>query len=160
MIDHKQEAIDFETFRKMFNEEWYKTVDGITIDGRDALKALYARIAPLIKREFPEEEFELIIYNVHTGKMSVEDAIINFKCLWEGQEPRDGTGECQHKGKLALAAADNDNRLPRCLDCGEEVERRSGVGRREGSGRRFYDGILEPRGDRRSGSDRRKAGSG
>jgi len=42
-----------------------------------------------------------------------------------------GTGKCQHKGKWAYASADNDNQLPRCLDCQQEVERRSGAKRRE-----------------------------
>lgn len=74
----------------------------------------------------------------------------------------DGTGECQHKGKWAYASSDNENWLPRCLDCGKEVERRSGEERRECArrerdiGRRTLD-KSDSHIDRRILKDRRNA---
>jgi len=153
-------------------------------------------IAPLMVREFPEEEMRNILRDndYSDGALFVKD----IKALWEGEQPKgtcrecapwgskgykthgmlgagapydcpacnpkgtcqtcggrkripcgpefwqgydicsdcDGTVECQHKGKWAYASADNDNWLPRCLDCKQEVERRSGEEQRKTKGRR------------------------
>lgn len=160
-------------------------------------EALYNRIAPLIRGEFPEDfpkqAAEIIkrwgnyAKNLKDKKTAsalfylasnLRDWTDSLKRLWEGQPPLEGdnileqeqpkgtcqtcggsgmkwphgnhqqcscstfsyshrcpdckgAGDCQHKGKWAYASADNENWLPRCLDCGEEVERRSGE-RREG----------------------------
>lgn len=52
---------------------------------------------------------------------------------WDGNEAAeftcpqcDGTGNCQHKGNQGWLDAKNKTGPPKCLDCGEEVERRNG----------------------------------
>ncbi len=87
--DRKQEVINFETFRSIFNEEWYRVVAGEGIAGRFALKNFYDRIAPPVAREFPEEEIRKYFRDKFFGVGSIkpqwmDEFIAVLKRLWEG----------------------------------------------------------------------------
>lgn len=124
--------IDFETFYGIFNEEWNKHEGGLAVPSSIALQRLYDRIAPLMVREFPEEEIRDIFDEIaganwvsrnsdefpRWNKRNLDD----LKRLWEGQPEGDNILEQALKKSLPeleirLKKLEDANRAdPRMLD--------------------------------------------
>lgn len=66
-------------------------------------EGIYDRIAPLMVREFPEEEWKSIFNmilrgtNVGRGAEALETALKQGKCLWEGGEHMNAEAARQHE---------------------------------------------------------------